>query len=188
MDTAAHGLSAGAITAPRQGKPLAGSLGAALVASICCGGSLLFAPLGLGALYSSLGLWQYVPQFLAAGTLAIVAINWFYYRRQAQRADLACNCADLRRAMYVSAFVGLAIMAGSFLLLEWLNHAVVNAARFMARPEYAQALIPGVPNQNLLYALLSFVGLGLLRVLPFPARTSAGGADPRGSVPVTQTD
>jgi hypothetical protein len=166
-----------------QPQPVTASVGVGLVASLCCGGSLLFGSIGLGALYGTLGLWRYIPQFLAAGTLAIVAINWLYYRRQAQRADLACNCADLRRAMYVSAFVGLAIMVGSFLLLEWLNHAVVNSARFMSRPEYGQALIPGIPNQNLLYALLSFLGLGLLGVLPFPNRGAATGAEsePKGS-------
>jgi hypothetical protein len=151
-------------------KPVAGSLAAALVASLCCGGSLLFASIGLGGLYATLGLFRYVPQFLAGGTLTIVAINWLYYRHLAAQPGLGCDCAELHRAMYLSTFLGLVAMAGSFLVLEWLNHALVNAARFMSRPEYAYALIPGVPNQNLAYAALSLVGVGLVGVLPVPAR------------------
>src|SRR5262249_12064289 len=124
-------------------KPMAGSLAAALVASLCCGGSLRFASIGLGGLYSTLGLFRYVPQFLAAGTLTIVAINWLYYRHLAEQTGPSCDGAHLRRAMYLSTFLGLVALAGSFVVLEWLNHAVVNAARFMSRPEYAYALIPG---------------------------------------------
>jgi hypothetical protein len=160
-------------------KPVAGSLAAALVASLCCGGSLLFASIGLGGLYSSLGLFRYVPQFLAAGTLTIVAINWLSYRHLAKQLGPGCDCTHLRRAMYLSTFLGLLAMAGSFVVLEWLNRAVVNAARFMSRPEYAYALIPGVPNQNLAYAALSLVGVGLVRVLPFPARPGPEARDAR---------
>jgi hypothetical protein len=176
METTMRNSSGVSTATSIQSKPLAGSVVAGLVASLCCGGSLVFAAIGLGALYSALGLWQYIPQFLAAGTLVIVALHWLYYRRLVQRAGPTCDCAALRRTMCVSGALGLAVMVGSFVFLEWLNHAVVNAARFMSRPEYAQALIPGVPNQNLFYALLSFfVGLGLLYVLPLPARARASG-------------
>src|SRR5262249_11929682 len=92
---------AGSASAVRP-KPVAGSLAAALVASLCCGGSLLFASIGLGGLYATLGLFRYVPQFLAAGTLTIVAINWLYYRHLAEQLGLGCDCAELRRVMYLS--------------------------------------------------------------------------------------
>ncbi len=53
--------------------------------------------------------------------------------------------------MFVSAAIGLIVMAGAFIFFEWLNHAVVHADRFLARPEFSQALIKGVPNVELLY-------------------------------------
>ena len=60
-------------------------------------------------------------------------------------------------------------MVGSFIFITWLNHAVVNAERFMKMARYAQALILGVPNAELFYAVASFVGgVVLLAVLPFP--------------------
>src|SRR5260370_25525698 len=62
-------------------KPLAGSFITGLVASLCCGGSLIFASIGLGAFYSALGLSRFVPQVLAAGAITIVAINYLFYRR-----------------------------------------------------------------------------------------------------------
>jgi hypothetical protein len=55
--------------------------------------------------------------------------------------------------MFLSASLGLAAMAGSFIFIEWLNHAVINPGRFA---EYAHALIPGVPDERLLYALARF--------------------------------
>jgi hypothetical protein len=75
--------------------------------------------------------------------------------------------------MLISATMGLAVMAGSFILIEWLNHAVVHGDRFLARPEYAQAFIKGVPNTTLLYACATFFGLAVLWALPFPARNSS---------------
>ena len=73
--------------APRQpaAKPLGSSLLAGLVASLCCGGSLFFDSVGLGALYGALGLSRYVPQVLAVGALSIVTINYWFYCRAAQR-------------------------------------------------------------------------------------------------------
>lgn len=79
---------------------------------------------------------------------------------------------ELRRGMFVSAALGLAAMAASFVFLEWLNHAFINPHRFLAQSEYRQALIPGVPNERLLYALASFAALALLWALPFPQRSA----------------
>jgi len=151
-------------------KPLAGSLTAGLVASLCCGGSLVFGLVGLAALYRTLKLWQYVPQFLGTGALLIVGINWLYYRRRARVGCGVSECQNLRRAMVISTLVSLTAMVGSFVFLTWLNHAVVNAERFMKVAKYAEALIPGVPNAELFYALASFVGGAvLLAMLPFPS-------------------
>jgi hypothetical protein len=163
-------------------KPVMGSVEAGLIASVCCGGSLVFTSMGLGAFYGALGLWRYVPEVLAVGALSIVAINYFYYRRAARHilSTKGDDVRDLRRSMSVSAAFGLIAMAGSFVFLEWLNHAVVNPQRFMARPDYALAVIPGVPNIRLIYALASFFALALLWAMPFPhrapERTGAGNA------------
>ena len=162
-------------------KPIVSCVGAGLIASICCGGSLIFASIGLGAFYSSLGLSHYVPQVLAAGALSIIAINYFFYCRPAQRAcdtGDARLLGDLHRSMFISAALGLAAMAGSFVFLEWFNHAVVNPHRFLVHSEYGQALIPGVPNIRFIYALASFFALAFLWGLPFPhfASESTGGA------------
>lgn len=146
------------------------SAAAGLVASLCCGGSLVFASIGLGAFFSALGLWRYIPQVLAAGALFIVAINYFYYRHLAKRVPLPSKreIVALRQGMFMSASLGIAAMAVSFVFLEWLNHAVVNPHRFLSRPEYGQALVPGVPNIRLIYAITGFSALALLWAMPFP--------------------
>src|SRR5258708_21356488 len=48
--------------------PLLGGLGFGFVASLCCGGGLIFGAIGLGAAYSSLHVARYIPEPLAAGT------------------------------------------------------------------------------------------------------------------------
>lgn len=151
-------------------KPVAGSIAAGLGASLCCGGSLVFASIGLGAFYASLGLWRYILEVLAAGALSIIGINWLFYRRAAEHFAVhgAAIPATLRLGMFLSASVGLTVMAGSFVLLQWFNHAVVNPQHFLNRPEFAHALIVGVPNMRLTYALASFLSLATLWALPFP--------------------
>ncbi len=146
------------------------SVGAGLIASLCCGGSLVFASIGLGAFYGALGLSRYIPQVLAAGTLCIVAINYLFHSRAAKRVHQAGadDIFGLRQSMFVSAALGLVAMAVSFVFLEWLNHAVVSPHRFLSRPEYGQAFIPGVPNVRLLYAVASFWALALFWALPWP--------------------
>jgi len=139
-----------------KAKSIAGSVVVGLFASLCCGGSLIFASIGLGVFYSTLGLSRFIPQALAAGAVSIGAIN------------------------YVSTAIGLAVMAGSFVFMEWLNHAVVHGDRFLARPEYSQALIKGVPNITLLYVCATFLALALLWALPFPQRDSSGMQDGGG--------
>jgi hypothetical protein len=154
----------------------------ALLASLCCGGSLLFASIGLGGFFSALGLSRYVPQALAAGALSIAAINYYVYRHLATCG--ACQSegdrVKLRRGMFRSAAFGVAVMAVTFVLLEWLNHAVVHPQRFLVHARYGAALIPGVPNSSLLYALASFSVLALLWALPFPRllREDTAGHDP----------
>jgi hypothetical protein len=74
--------------------------------------------------------------------------------------------------MFISTAIGLVVMAGSFILMEWLNHAVVHGDRFLARPEYGQAFIRGVPNTTLLYVCATFLVLAVLWALPFPERNS----------------
>lgn len=145
----------------------AGTLLLGLIASVCCGGSLVFASVGLGAFYAALGLSRYPGQVLVVGALSIIGLNYLVYRRAATSAG-NWRSDSLRSSMFVSATIGLAAMAASFVLLEWLNHAVANAHAFLTRPEYGHALIPGVPNLRLLYALGSLSALALLWALPFP--------------------
>jgi hypothetical protein len=157
-----------------KAKPIATSLVVGLLASLCCGGSLLFASVGVGAFYSTLGLSRYTPQALAAGALSILAINYFYYRHAAKREGAGPASVLLRQEMFISTAIGLAFMAGSFTLMEWLNHAVVHGDRFLSRPEYGQALIKGIPNTTLLYVCLTFFALAALWALPFPEDHSPG--------------
>ena len=76
--------------------------------------------------------------------------------------------------MFISTAIGLVVMAGSFIFMEWLNHTVVQGHRFLARPEYGQALIKGVPNTTLLYVGATFIALAVLWALPF-RNTKHGG-------------
>ena len=157
----------------------------ALIASLCCGGSLLFASIGLGSFFSALGLSRYVPQALAAGALSIAAINYFVYRRLATCGECTSegDLLKLQRGMFWSATFGVAVMVVSFVVLEWLNHAVVHPQRFLTHARYGTALIPGVANSSLLYALASFSVLAVLWAMPFPRPTlegaRAGGPMPR---------
>jgi hypothetical protein len=165
------------ITTP-DGTPLAGSLAVGLVASLCCGGGLLFGPIGLGALYGELQMSRYIPQTLAIGAILIALLNWIYYRRKAARllaAKATCDCGSLQRAMLLSALLGLVMMAVSFVFLEWLNHAVVNAARFMGHHQYGGAIIPGVPNSRFAYLALTLLVLPVLAILPLPQANEASG-------------
>ncbi len=150
-----------------------------LIASLCCGGSLLFASIGLGGFFSALGLSSYVPQALAAGALFIAAINYFVYRHLAVCGECTSDgeLLKLRRGMFGSATFGVAVMAVSFVVLEWLNHAVVHPERFLTHTRYGAALIPGVPNASLLYAVASFSVLALLWALPFSRPTLPGARD-----------
>src|SRR5262249_1356089 len=154
-----------------KAKPVAGSVVAGLLASLCCGGSLIFASIGLGVFYSSLGLSRFVPEALAAGALSIVAINYLYYRRMVKKGT--ARPVALQQRMFISTAIGLAVMAGSFIFIEWLNHAVVHGDRFLTRPEYSHAFIKGVPNITLLYVCATFFALALLWALPFPRRDSS---------------
>jgi hypothetical protein len=165
----------GTMTAVGQlkAKPIAAGVVAGLLASLCCGGSLIFASAGLGVFYSSLRLARYTPQALAAGALSILAINYLYYCHAARPESAGGASVLLRQKMFVSTAIGLAVMAGSFVFMEWLNHAVVHADRFLARPEYGQALIKGVPNTTLLYVCATFFALAALWALPFPGRKSS---------------
>lgn len=158
-----------------KATPVSGSVAAGIIASLCCGGSLVFASIGLGTSWSLLGLSKYIPQALAVGAIAVVAINYVFYRRAAERVLRigGRNVADLRRGMFLSAFFGLAAMSANFLFMEWLNHAVIDPQRFLVRPEFGDALIPGVPNLRLFYALAAFAALALLWALPFPRRDAA---------------
>jgi hypothetical protein len=131
-----------------KAKPIAAGAVVGVIASLCCGGSLIFASVGLGVFYSGLGLWRYIPQALAAGAVSIAGINYLFYHHMAKQGS--GNPIALQHKMFFSAAIGLGVMAGSFIFLEWLNHAVINAERFLARPEYSQALIKGVPNVTLL--------------------------------------
>jgi hypothetical protein len=150
---------------------MAASIAAGLVASLCCGGSLLFGSIGLGVFYSELGLSHHVPQALAVGALSIAGINYLFYRHLAK--DRRDRAEALRRTMLISAAIGLVAMAASFIFMEWLNHGVIHADHFLSRPAYRQGLISGVPNISLLYVAATFSALALLWALPFPQSRSS---------------
>jgi hypothetical protein len=114
----------------------------------------------------TLGLWRYVPQVLGTAAASIVAVNYLSHRRTA--VGRGAEPGRLRRQMLISGVIGLVTMAVAFVFLEWFNHAVVHPHRFMTHTDYASALVPGVPNARLLYAMAAtFIGVGLLWGLPF---------------------
>ncbi len=148
--------------------PFTSSIATGLIASLCCGGSLVFASLGLGTLWSGFGLSRFIPQALALGALAVVAINYVSYRLAAGRLCAGdAGLSGLKQSMLLSAFFGLAAMAAGFVFAEWLNHGLLH-------PRAGATLIAGVTNANLLYALGSFAALPLLWALPFPRHGSVG--------------
>jgi hypothetical protein len=160
-----------------KAKPIIASVVAGLFASLCCGGTLIFASVGLGVFYSSLGLSRYTPQALAAGALSILAINYLYYRHAAKPDSAGRASVMLQQEMFISTAIGLAVMAGSFIFMEWLSHAIVHGDRFLARPEYGAAFIKGVPNTTLLYVCATFFALAALWALPFPGRNPSDTKD-----------
>src|SRR5215471_19712757 len=93
-----------------KAKPIAASVVAGLLASLCCGGSLIFASVGLGVFYSSLGLSRYTPQALAAGALSILAINYLFYRHAAKQENAAGAPILLRQKVFISTAIGLVVM------------------------------------------------------------------------------
>ncbi len=128
----------------------------------------------MGALYSAFGIARYIPEALAGSAVLILLLNWLYYRRKAAKVlacGVDCDCSSLRRSALWSTFIGLAMMAAAFVFLEWLNHGVVHAAHFMHNPEFATAMIPGVPNSHLGYVALTFLALPVLAMLPLPQKS-----------------
>jgi hypothetical protein len=168
---------AGAEFSKLDKTPIVGGLLLGLTASLFCGGVKIFVAIGLGAFYGSLQLSHYVPEALASGAILITLLNWLYYRRKAARM-LADNGSydsrSLRRTVLLSGFIGLIKMSASFAFLEWLSHRGVHAAHLMANPEYAAAMIPGVPNSHLGYLALTFLSLPVLAILPLPERDRDG--------------
>jgi hypothetical protein len=128
----------------------------------------------IGGFYGALGASRYIPQALAGGAILIALANWLYYRRKAARmlaGDSECDCGALRRAMLLSGLLGLTMMAGSFVFLEWLNHAVVNAARFTGHHQDGGAIISGVPNSHLVYLAAAYLAMPVLAILPLPHKS-----------------
>jgi len=164
-------------------KTMTGGGAAGLVASVCCGGSGVFESIGLGGFYSAFGLGRYIPQALAAGALLIVLLNYVVFSRNAARPSDSIGsggCRQWRVAMLESAAVGLTVMVGSFVFLEWLNHAVLHPHRFLSHPEYRDALLRGVPNVHLVVALVTVVAaLAFLAALPLPTSRRRAFADAR---------
>jgi hypothetical protein len=168
---------AGAAVSRLDKTPIVGGLLLGLMASLSCGGIMFFAAIGLGAFYGSLQLSHYIPQALASGAILITLLNWLYYRRKATRmlaANGSYDSGNLRRTVLLSGLIGLLKMSVSFVFLEWLNHGVVYAAHFMNNPEYAGAMIPGVPNSHLGYLALTFLSLPVLAILPLPQKDQGG--------------
>jgi hypothetical protein len=133
------------------------------VTALCCGGLPLFASIGLGAAaYSSLGLWRYVPVFLALGTLSFVAISWLVLPTEGSRCCLTGAAAPRdgrERCDRLGVHGGSAVLPG-------LAGAVVGTAERFAEGAHPEA--PGAMNQGRLEALgVLPAGLVLLGVLPF---------------------
>ncbi len=146
-------------------RVLGGSVSAGLLSALCCGGLPLFASIGLGAFFARLGLWRYAPQILALETASMFALNWLASRRRAR----LFGSSD-RRAMFVSAGIGLGALVVAFFFFEWREEALHITERFL---EATSAEDPAIRRQGQLFALASFpAGLIVLGLLPgAPAST-----------------
>ncbi|MCI0372006.1 MAG: methyltransferase domain-containing protein, partial [candidate division NC10 bacterium] len=146
---------------------------AGLVTAMCCGGLPLFASIGLGAGFAGLRLWRFLPALLAAGTVLIVGINWLYYR---SKARVHPPGRQLRRAMLVSAGLGLSVMAAGVWFLDWLEtvaHEDVEHAFEAAGVEEESA---STRTRGMVLALATVpAGLLALTALPFPGRGASAG-------------
>ncbi len=153
--------------------PIGSSVGVGLLVSLCCGGSLVFTSVGLGAFYGGLGLANYVPQVFAIGALSIVALNYVLFRRAASpfAATLGGDLGRMRRRMLLGASVGFVVTAVSFIATEWYSHNVAHP-EMLKVPGYGDALLSGVPNFRFLFIGESFAALALLWALPFPRTVS----------------
>lgn len=88
--------------------PIVAGILLGFLASLCCGGSMIFVAIGLGVFYSSLQLSHYIPEALATGAILITLLNWLYYRHKAARMLTATGGYDrgsMRRAILVSGLI-----------------------------------------------------------------------------------
>src|SRR5712692_7439360 len=108
METKGDAAHFGTSTVPDK-KPIGGSLLVGLVAALCCGGSLVFGAIGLGAFYSALQLGRHIPEALATTAVLIALLNWFYYHTKAVGIEIADSHRgnELHRTMLLSTFLGL---------------------------------------------------------------------------------
>src|SRR5712692_10926744 len=103
METKGDAAHFGTSTIPDM-RPIGGSLLVGLVAALCCGGSLVFGAIGLGAFYSALQLGRHIPEALATAAVLIGLLNWFYYHTKAGSIDTADSPRrdELHRTMLLS--------------------------------------------------------------------------------------
>lgn len=95
-----------------------------------------------------------------------MAINWAYHRR---RARAVRRPAPLRRAMFVSAGIGLLIMVVGIWALDYWEAATEATLHETVGEELEEP--GGVRTQALLGSLIALpAGLILLALLPFPRR------------------
>jgi SAM-dependent methyltransferase len=141
--------------------------------ALCCGGLPLFASIGLGASFASLGLFRYAPQLVVGGAVAIVALNWGYYRRRARRG---MSTRPARQAMLASGGLGLGVLVGSFFFLDWLEPRVAKVEEVLHEEGVEEDPATMRQARQTAVAVLP-IGLGLLALLPFPGP----GATLRGS-------
>ncbi|MGH9039325.1 MAG: methyltransferase domain-containing protein [Acidimicrobiia bacterium] len=150
--------------------PVGGGVVAGLVTALCCGGLPLFASIGLGAGFAGLRLWRFLPALLVAGTMLIVGVNWLYYRSKAQHSP----GRQFRRAMFVSAGVGLAVMTAGVWFFDWLETAVHDDVEHAFEEAGVEEESAATRTRGLFLAGAAFpAGLGLLAALPFPSGTTS---------------
>jgi mercuric ion transport protein len=102
---------------------------AALAASSCCLGPLLFAAIGAGGAGVTAGLGAYRPCLLA-GTAAFLGLGFFYtYRKRAETKADACSCERPRAngagriALWIATVIVVLVAAAPPLLARWADRA-----------------------------------------------------------------
>jgi len=108
---------------------LGGALLAALAASACCLGPLVFAALGIGGAGAMAALGAYRPHLLVGTALLLGAGFYFTYRKPRGATSVGCDCEQPRAnragrlGLWIATVLVVLVAAAPPVLAKWADHA-----------------------------------------------------------------